>query len=199
MLQDLLGEFIPLMKRDSVVVSLIATALCVAGWGYFLYQGVVDPLGGINTLWPLFGIANQMLAGIALILCTCVLFKMKHDRFAWVTIVPATWVLVCTLSAAWQKIFDMNPRIGFLAHADQYKEAFSSGMFLAPAKSIEQMRQVIFNDYVNASLTSLFMLVLISLLAFGIRTVIRARGIDTPTVKEAPFEPLSPPERRPQS
>ncbi|HJY08948.1 MAG TPA: carbon starvation CstA 5TM domain-containing protein, partial [Bryobacteraceae bacterium] len=192
MLQDLLGEFIPLMKHDSVVVSLIATALCTAGWGYFLFQGVVDPLGGINTLWPLFGIANQMLAGIALILCTCVLFKMKHDRFAWVTIVPATWVLVCTLTAAWQKIFDMNPRVGFLAHADQYKEAFASGMFLAPAKSIEQMRQVIFNDYVNASLAGLFMLVLISLLAFGIRTVIRARGMDAPTVKEAPFEPLSP-------
>ncbi|WP_025039613.1 carbon starvation CstA family protein [Nitrosospira briensis] len=191
MLQDLLGEFIPSMKHDSMVVSLIATALCVAGWGYFLYQGVVDPLGGINTLWPLFGIANQMLAGIALILCTCVLFKMKHDHFAWVTIVPATWVLVCTLTAAWQKIFDMNPRIGFLAHADQYKEASACGMFLAPAKSMEQMRQVIFNDYVNASMTGLFMLVLVSLLAFGIQTVIRARGTNAPTVKEAPFELLS--------
>jgi carbon starvation protein len=191
MLQDLLGTFIPSMKRtDSVIASLIATAICVAGWGYFLYQGVVDPLGGINTLWPLFGISNQMLAGIALILCTCVLFKMKHDRYAWVTIVPATWVLVCTLTAAWQKIFDVNPRIGFLAHAGKYKEALADGVLLAPAKSMEQMRQVIFNDYVNASLAALFMLVLISMLIFGIRTVLHARGTGGPTAREAPFELL---------
>jgi carbon starvation protein len=151
---------------------------------------VVDPLGGINTLWPLFGISNQMLAGIALILCTCVLFKMKHDRYAWVTIVPATWVLVCTLTAAWQKIFDVNPRIGFLAQAGKYKEALADGVLLAPAKSLEQMRQVIFNDYVNASLAALFMLVLISMLIFGIQTVLRARGTGGPTAKEAPFELL---------
>lgn len=191
MLQDLLGTFIPSMKRtDSMIASLIATAICVSGWGYFLYQGVIDPLGGINTLWPLFGISNQMLAGIALILCTCVLFKMKHDRFAWVTIVPATWVMVCTLTAAWQKIFDANPRIGFLAHADKYKEAVANSQILAPAKSIAQMQQVIVNDYVNASLATLFMLVLISMLVFGIRTVLRARGTGRPTANEAPFELL---------
>ena len=191
MLQDLLGTFIPSMKRtDSLVASLIATALCVAGWGYFLYQGVIDPLGGINTLWPLFGISNQMLAGIALILCTCVLFKMKHDRFAWVTIVPATWVMVCTLTAAWQKIFDANPRIGFLAHADKYKEAIANSQILAPAKSIAQMQQVIVNDYVNASLAALFMLVLISILIFGVRTVVQARAAGRPTAREAPFELL---------
>ncbi|WP_297325618.1 carbon starvation CstA family protein [Nitrosomonas sp.] len=192
MLQDLLGSFIPAMKRtDSLVASLIATGICVAGWGYFLYQGVVDPLGGINTLWPLFGISNQMLAGIALILCTCVLFKMKLDRFAWVTIIPVTWVCVCTLTAAWQKIFDANPRIGFLAHANKYRDSVAEGIVLAPAKSIEQMQQVIFNDYVNASLASLFMAVLISMLFFGIKTVLQARVINHPTTKEAPFE-LSP-------
>ncbi len=191
MLQDLLGTFIPSMRRtDSLIASLIATAICVAGWGYFLYQGVVDPLGGINTLWPLFGISNQMLAGIALILCTCVLFKMKHDRFAWVTIVPATWVMVCTMTAAWQKIFDANPRIGFLAHANKYKEALADGTLLAPAKSMAQMQQVIVNDYVNASLAGLFMLVLISMLVFGIRTVLHARAKGGPTAREAPFELL---------
>jgi carbon starvation protein len=191
MLQDLLGTFIPSMKRtDSLVASLIATAICVAGWGYFLYQGVIDPLGGINTLWPLFGISNQMLAGIALILCTCVLFKMKHDRFAWVTIVPAAWVMICTLTAAWQKIFDANPRIGFLAHADKYKEAIANSQILAPAKSIAQMQQVIVNDYVNASLAALFMLVLISILIFGVRTVVQARAAGRPTAREAPFELL---------
>ena len=191
MLQDLLGSFVPAMKRtDSVVASLVATGLCVAGWGYFLYQGVIDPLGGINTLWPLFGIANQMLAGIALILATCVLFKMKQDRFAWVTAIPVVWVSVCTLTAAWQKIFHDNPRIGFLAHAEKYQEAVAQGIVLAPAKSIEQMQQVILNDYVNTSLAGLFMAVLISMLVFGIRTVLQARIAHHPTAQEAPFELL---------
>jgi carbon starvation protein len=191
MLQDLLGSFVPVMKRtDSLVASLTATGLCVAGWGYFLYQGVIDPLGGINTLWPLFGIANQMLAGIALILCTSVLFKMKQDRFAWITIVPLTWVSICTLTAAWQKIFDTNPRIGFLAHVSKYQDAIVEGVVLAPAKSLEQMQQVIFNDYVNATLAGLFMTVLISMLIFGIRTVLQARITHHPTTQEAPFELL---------
>lgn len=191
MLQDLLGSFIPAMKKtESVPASLVATFICVAGWGYFLYQGVVDPLGGINTLWPLFGISNQMLAGIALILCTCVLFKMKQDRYAWVTMIPVTWVCVCTLTAAWQKIFHDNPRIGFLAHAEKYQEAVTQGLVLAPAKSIDQMQQVIINDYVNATLAGLFMAVLISMLLFGIRTVLQARTNQHPTVQEAPFELL---------
>ena len=191
MLQDLLGSFIPAMKRtDSMTASLVATGLCVAGWGYFLYQGVVDPLGGINTLWPLFGIANQMLAGIALILATCVLFKMKQDRFAWVTAVPVVWVSTCTLTAAWQKIFHDNPRIGFLAHAEKYQDAVTQGIVLAPAKSIEQMQQVIVNDYINTALAALFMSVLVSMLVFGIRTVLQARVAHYPTTQEAPFELL---------
>ncbi len=191
MLQDLLGAFIPPMKRtDSWAASLTATGLCVTGWGYFLYQGVVDPLGGINTLWPLFGISNQMLAGIALILATCVLFKMKRDRFAWVTVAPTVWLLACTLTAGWQKVFDANPRVGFLAHAQKYQAALDEGKLLAPAKSIEQMRQVIFNDYVDAGLAAMFMLVVISVLVFGIRTVLKARAGHQPSVKEAPYESL---------
>lgn len=191
MLQDLLGAFIPPMKRtDSWAASLIATGLCVTGWGYFLYQGVVDPLGGINTLWPLFGISNQMLAGIALILATCVLFKMKRDRFAWVTMAPTAWLLACTLTAGWQKVFDANPRVGFLAHAAKYQAALDEGKLLAPAKSIEQMRQVIFNDYVDAGLAAMFMLVVISVLVFGIRTVLKARAAHQPSVKEAPYQAL---------
>lgn len=191
MLQDLLGSFVPAMKRtDSLIASLIATGICVSGWGYFLYQGVIDPLGGINTLWPLFGIANQMLAGIALVLCTCVLFKMKLDRFAWITTIPLVWVCTCTLTAAWQKIFHDNPRIGFLAHAEKYQEAVMQGLVLAPAKSIDQMQQVIINDYVNAALAGLFMAVLISMVLFGIRTVMQARTNQHPTVQEAPFELL---------
>ncbi|WP_350281987.1 carbon starvation CstA family protein [Nitrosomonas sp.] len=191
MLQDLLGLFIPAMKQtDSLMASLIATGICVSGWGYFLYQGVIDPLGGINTLWPLFGIANQMLAGIALILCTCVLFRMKLDRFAWITVIPAVWVCICTLTAAWQKIFHDNPRIGFLAHAEKYQEAVTQDIVLAPAKSIGQMQQVIFNDYINVTLTALFIAVLISILMFGIRTILQARVIHHPTTRETPFELL---------
>jgi carbon starvation protein len=149
---------------------------------------VVDPLGGINTLWPLFGISNQMLAGIALIFATCVLFKMKRDRFTWVTIVPTAWILICTLTAGWQKIFHANPRIGFLAHANTYKAALADGELLAPAKSIEQMQQVIFNSYLDAALAGLFILVVISVGIFGIKTILLARATHRPTVKEAPFD-----------
>ena len=118
MLQDLLGSFVPALKRtDSFVANLLATFLCVAAWGYFLYQGVVDPLGGINTLWPLFGIANQMLAGIALVFCCVVMVKMKREKFLWVPLVPTAWLLVCTLTAGWQKLFHPDPKIGFIANA----------------------------------------------------------------------------------
>lgn len=131
-----------------------------------------------------------MLAGIALILATCVLFKMKRDRFAWVTVLPTAWLLACTLTAGWQKVFDANPRVGFLAHASKYQAALDEGKLLAPAKSIEQMRQVIFNDYVDAGLAAMFMLVVISVLVFGIRTVLKARSAHQPSVKEAPYETL---------
>ena len=103
-------------------------------WGYFLYQGVVDPLGGINTLWPLFGIANQMLAGIALMLCTVVLFKMKRERYAWVTIAAGGVAAGLHDHRGLQKIFDANPAIGFLAQANKYRDALANGRVLAPAK-----------------------------------------------------------------
>ena len=189
MLQDLLGTFSPALKRtDSVFASLLATGLCVAAWGYFLYQGVVDPLGGINTLWPLFGIANQMLAAIALILATCVLFKMKRAKYAWVTVLPTVWLLLCTLTAGWQKIFDANPKIGFMAHAAKYQAALADGKVLAPAKSIEQMQQVIFNDYLDAGLAAFFMIVVLSVLVFGVRTALAAWNAGRPTHNEAPAQ-----------
>jgi len=188
MLQDLLGAFVPAMKKtDNTFANLTATGLCVAAWGYFLYQGVVDPLGGINTLWPLFGIANQMLAAIALILGTCVLFKMKRGQYAWVTIVPTVWLLLCTLTAGWQKIFAANPKVGFLAHAAKYQAALDEGKILAPAKSVAQMQQVIFNDYLDASLAGFFVIVVLSVLIFGARTVLRARANSKPTANESPM------------
>jgi carbon starvation protein CstA len=188
MLQDLLGAFVPSLKRtESLPANLLATGLCVAAWGYFLYQGVVDPLGGINTLWPLFGIANQMLAGIALMLGTVVLFKMKRGKYAWVTVVPTIWLLICTLTAGWQKIFHENVKIGFVAHARKFQAALDAGEVLAPAKSLDQMRRIIFNDYVDATLAGFFMVVVLAVLYYGIRTVINARNSANPTVKESPF------------
>ncbi|WP_317205001.1 carbon starvation CstA family protein [Janthinobacterium sp.] len=191
MLQDLLGSFSPRLKRtDSVFANLLATSLCVAAWGYFLYQGVVDPLGGINTLWPLFGIANQMLAAIALILATCVLFKMKRGRYAWVTMAPTAWLLLCTLTAGWQKIFDANVRVGFLAHARKYAAALEQGTLLAPAKSLAQMQQIIFNDYLDAGLAAFFMVVVLSVLFFGARTVLAARANARPSTRESAFQAM---------
>jgi len=175
MIQDLLGTFVPVMKRtDSWMANVIATALAVTAWGYFLYQGVVDPLGGINTLWPLFGISNQMLAAIALILCTVVLFKMKRQRYAWVTMVPTAWLLICTLTAGWQKLFHPNPAIGFLAHADKFGEALAAGTILAPAKTVEEMNRIIFNDYVDAALCGLFIAVVLSMVVYGVAAIRKA-------------------------
>jgi carbon starvation protein CstA len=162
----------------------------VAAWGYFLYQGVVDPLGGINTLWPLFGIANQMLAGIALTLATCVLFKMKRARYAWVTMVPTAWLLACTLTAGWQKIFHENVRIGFVAHAQKFQAAIDQGLVLAPAKSMAQMERIVFNDYLDAGLAGFFMVVLLSVLVFGVRTVLAARATAAPSARESAFVAL---------
>ncbi|KAA0968730.1 carbon starvation CstA family protein [Pseudomonas sp. ANT_H12B] len=191
MLQDLLGSFVPALKRtDSWTANLIATAGCVAMWGYLLYQGVIDPLGGINTLWPLFGISNQMLAGIALMLATVVLIKMKRQRYVWVTMLPAVWLLICTVTAGFIKLFDANPAIGFLALAKKYSDALANGQVLAPAKSIEQMQHVIYNAYTNATLTALFLFVVFSILFFALKVGIAAWGTKERTDKEAPFQAI---------
>ncbi|MBZ2206986.1 carbon starvation CstA family protein [Massilia soli] len=188
MLQDLMGAFVPSFKRtDSLVANLTATGLCVTAWGYILYQGVVDPLGGINTLWPLFGIANQMLAGIALILGTVVLFKMKRAKYAWVTMAPTVFLLVCTLTAGWQKVFSENVKVGFLAHANKFQAAIDQGTVLAPAKSMMEMERIVFNDYLNSSLAMFFMVVVVSVLIFGIKAALAARANALPTTKETPF------------
>jgi carbon starvation protein len=185
MIQDLLGTFVPRLKETrSWSANLIATALAVGGWGWFLYQGVTDPLGGINTLWPLFGISNQMLAAMALTLCTVVLFRMKRERFAWVTLLPVSWLLICTLTAGWQKIFHADPKIGFLTHARLYSDALARGEVLAPAKGVGQMRQVIFNDYVNAGLCVLFVAVVVAITFYGLRAIVAARRADAPTTRE---------------
>lgn len=191
MLQDLLGTFVPAMKKtDSWVASLIATFLCVSAWGYILYQGVVDPLGGINSLWPLFGISNQMLAGVALMLCTVVLFKMKRQQYAWVTILPAVWLVICTLTAGWQKVFDANPKIGFLSLANKFQAAIDQGVVLAPAKSIEQMHQIVFNNQLNAVLACFFIFVVVSMLYYTVVACLKALRENKVTSREVPYQAM---------
>lgn len=191
MLQDLLGNFVPALKRtESWTANVIATAGCVAMWGWLLYQGVIDPLGGINTLWPLFGISNQMLAGIALMLGCVVLIKMKRQRYVWVTLVPATWLLICTTTAGLIKLLDPNPAVGFLALAKKYSDAADAGQILAPAKDMAQMQHVIFNAYTNSTLTVLFLFVVLSILFYAIKVGRAAWAKPERTDKESPFQPI---------
>ncbi|MBN4943925.1 carbon starvation CstA family protein [Stenotrophomonas pavanii] len=193
MLQDLLGNFVPALKKtESWTANIIGTAGCVALWGYLLYTGVVDPFGGIQTLWPLFGISNQMLAGIALMLGTVVLFKMKRDRYAWVTAVPAVWLLICTTHAGFIKIFDSNPAQGFLAQAHKFQAALASDTITAPAKSVAQMKQIVVNAYVNTGLTALFLLVVGAVLVYSIKTILAARRNPQRSDRETPYVALKP-------
>ena len=191
MLQDLLGAFVPALQRtENFAANLLATGLCVGAWGYFLYQGVVDPLGGINTLWPLFGIANQMLAAVALLLCTVVLFRMKRERYVWVTVLPAAWLLVCTLTAGWQKVFSPDVKVGFLSNASRYADGIAAGKVLAPAKSLDEMSRIVFNNRLDAALCLLFMGVVVSVLVYSVRAALAAHRASRPTTRETPYEPL---------
>ncbi len=172
LMQDLLGTAVPAMKdTNNLFANLIATSLVVSGWGYFLYQGVSDPFGGINTLWALFGISNQMLAGIALILATVALVRMGRGRLALVPAVPAAWVLLITLIAGWQKLFSEIPAIGFLSHADVFSAAIARGEILAPATTMVQMQAVLFNDRINAFMTAFFMVIVVAMVFFAIKTI----------------------------
>jgi carbon starvation protein len=192
MLQDLIGLFAPRFRETaSIGPSLIATALCVGAWGYILYMGVTDPLGGVNTLWPLFGISNQMLAAVALMLGTVVIFKMKRQRYAWVTMLPAAWLVVCTMTAGLMKLFSPDPAIGFLAHAERFSAALARGEVLAPAKSLAEMNQVIWNDRIDAALCALFVLVVASILVFAVRACVRAYGLARWSAVEVPSQPVA--------
>ena len=185
MIQELGGRiWKPMGRLNWMPGILISSALIVGAWGYFLYQGVIDPMGGINTLWPLFGISNQMLAGIALITCTVVLFKMKRERYAWVTILPTVWLLVCTLTAGLEKVFSSTPAIGFVSHAWRFSDALSAGKILAPAKTVEEMQRVIVNDYVDATLAALFIAVVVAMAVYGVIGIRRALGTQRVTTVE---------------
>ncbi|MDI1309082.1 MAG: carbon starvation CstA family protein [Methylotenera sp.] len=159
MLQDMLGNIWPKMGRTSWMPSVIFTsALVVAGWGYFLYIGVIDPNGGVNILWPLFGIANQMLAAIALCVATGILVKSGKSRYAWVTGLPLVWLVIITSSAAWQKIFSDDIRVGFFAAANDMATKLAAGVL--PAEKAAVAPQLIFNQQLDAYLTMFFVVVL---------------------------------------
>jgi len=153
MVQELVGRvWKPLGRMNWMPAILLSSALIVAAWGYFLYQGVVDPLGGINSLWPLFGIANQLLAAVALVVATTILLKMGRLRWIWVTLLPMTWLVIITMTASYQKIFSLNPRIGFLAFAKLLAGQIAAGEI--PLAKIGETRRVIFNQRLDAVVTA---------------------------------------------
>jgi len=176
MLQDALGHIWKPLGRTSWYPSIVFTSALIAGaWGYFLWQGVRDPLGGINSLWPLFGIGNQLLATVALCVATTIIIKMGKARYMFVTLVPLVWLVLVTFTASWQKMFDANPRIGFLAHASQL--AASGGN-----------ARLIFNDRLDAVVTGvLLIMVALVLLVSTVEWVRVLSGRKAATVKEAPF------------
>lgn len=187
MVQDTVGIVIPAVKASgSFFGNLVGTAVAVGGWGFFVYQGVIDPLGGVNSLWPLFGVGNQMLASMALILGTVILFKMKKEKYVWVTIIPTIFLFVTCMTAGWQKIFHENPKIGFLAQAHKFSDAIARGEIIKPAKTIAEMQNIVMSNQINAALCGFFMIVSIVMIIASIGIVRRALASRTPTVNEAP-------------
>jgi carbon starvation protein len=190
MLQDLLGTFVPSFKQtNSWPANLTATGLCVAAWGYILYQGVVDPLGGINSLWPLFGISNQMLAGVALMLCTVVLFKMKRQQYAWVTIVPTVLAADLHADRGLAEGLPRQPEDRFPGAGQQVPGSLDKGELLAPAKSVEQMQQIVFNNYLDAVLAMFFIFVVVSILFYTIVACVKAWRASRHS-RELPYEAI---------
>jgi carbon starvation protein len=189
MLQDLLGHVYQPLGRIGWMPGIILTsALTVMAWGYFLYTGVIDPLGGINSLWPLFGISNQLLSAIALCVGTTVLLKMHGAKFMWITGIPLTWLVTVTFSAGWDKIFSPEPRIGFLAHAAALDKAMAAGK-IAAAK-LAETRAVAFNERLDAVVCSIFLILVTIILLDSLRVWAGLLRHTRPVVSsETPFIP----------
>jgi carbon starvation protein len=184
MLQELAGQlWRPLGRTSWYPSTVLASGLIVAGWGYFLVQGVLDPLGGINSLWPLFGISNQLLASVALCVGTTILIKSGKARFAWVTLLPLAWLLAATLTAGWQKVFADDPRLGFLSHAATIAEQIAAGTMEAGRGA-----RLIFNDRLDAVVTVAFMVVTVLVLLSSAREWLLILTRRKPAkAKESPF------------
>ncbi|MDQ3892330.1 MAG: carbon starvation protein A, partial [Actinomycetota bacterium] len=193
MLQDLAGNvYEPFRNASWLPGNLITSAVIVAAWGYFLVVGVLDPLGGINQLFPLFGIANQLLAAVALTVATTILLKMGKLKYIWVTLVPLAWDAVVTLTASWQKIFHSDPRIGFFAQRSAAQEALANGEPFTGASTLGQTEQIITNATVDGILSIVFALAIIVVIADAARVWVGLIwGRKEPDLHEAPYEPSS--------
>jgi len=186
MLEDLAGHAYPGLR--SVWGMLATSAVMVTAWGYFLYQGVRDPLGGINSLWPLFGIANQLLAAIALCVGTTIFVKMHRARYMWITGVPLVWLVTVCFTAGWQKLFSPEPRLGFLAEASRLQSALDAGT--VAAGRIAETQATIFNDRLDAAVCGIFLLLVTVILIDSIRAWVGILGGSREAkVDEAPFVP----------
>jgi len=190
MLQDLIGNvYRPFANASWLPGNIVASGLIVAAWGYFLYAGATDPLGGINQLFPLFGIANQLLAAVALTVGTTILIKMGKLKYVWVTLVPLAWDAAVTLTASWYKIFSSDPKIGFFQQRSDALAAYNAGEVFAPATTLEATQQVITNTTVQGTLSVLFALAILIVIADAMRVWIGIiRGKKEPVVQEAPYE-----------
>jgi carbon starvation protein len=187
MIQELGGRvWKPLGRMNYYPAILLSSALIVAAWGYFLYQGVIDPLGGINSLWPLFGIANQLLAAVALVVATTILLKMGRLKWIWVTLLPMIWLVVITMTASYQKIFSSNPRIGFLSFANALAAQLAAGMI--PTAKIVETQRVIFNQRLDAVVTAVLAGMILFLLGEALIQwhAILGRGKE-PVLHETPY------------
>jgi carbon starvation protein len=191
MIQDLVGNaWRPFARTSWLPGNVVASAVIVGAWGYFLYAGATDPLGGINQLFPLFGIANQLLAAVALTVGTTILIKMGKLKYAWVTALPLAWDAAVTLTASWYKIFSSDPKVGFFAQKSAAQTALDSGQLYAPATTLEQTQQVIVNTTVDGILSIIFALAIIIVIADAARVWIGIiRGKKEPELHEAPYEP----------
>src|SRR5258706_2831468 len=190
MLQDLLKHvWAPIGRVSWYPAVVMASGIVVAMWGYFLYQGVMDPLGGINSLWPLFGISNQLLAAVALCVGTTVIIKMGKARYAWVTILPLTWLATVTMTAGLAKIFSADPQLGFLSHARMVAEGLAIGALPAGVQTLADAKRLILNDRIDTAVAAFFLISVIMILGACIDkafTILRARNIAHST--EIPFE-----------
>jgi carbon starvation protein len=187
MVQELGGRVWKPFARTGWMPSIVLSSAIIVGmWGYFLYQGVVDPLGGINSLWPLFGISNQLLAAVALVVATTILLKMGRTRWIWVTLLPTAWLVIITMTASYQKIFDANPRIGFLAYANALAAQITAGKISA-AKLVETQR-LIFNQRLDAAVTAVLAVMVIVLIMEALvqwYAILRSQRV--PALHESPY------------
>jgi carbon starvation protein len=187
MLQDMLGNFSPKLGQTSWYPSVVLTStIVVAGWGYFLYIGVIDPNGGVNILWPLFGISNQLLAAIALTVATSILIKTGRVKYLWVTALPLLWLLILTTTAVFEKISSTDPRIGFFAAASDLQHKLDAGLLAADKAAVAP--QLIFNQQLDAWLAMLFVVLLYLVVGDMLRMAWRRhRGLSILPSSETPY------------